>query len=134
VIHLLDGNVLVALTIDSHVHHAAAHAWLEKKKRQFATCAMTQGTLLRLHMAMAKDKSAKAAWLTLQHVMRLSNHRFWDEGFSFNEVEHRHMQGPKQVTDAWLAALARRRRGKLATFDSSLAALHADVAECLPVE
>jgi predicted nucleic acid-binding protein len=38
------------------------------------------------------------------------------------------LQGPSQATDAWLAELARRRKGKLATFDQALVALHRDVA------
>ena len=37
-------------------------------------------------------------------------------------------QAQCQVTDAYLAALARHHGGKLVTFDSGLAALHADVA------
>jgi hypothetical protein len=39
--------------------------------------------------------------------------------------------GHRQVTDAYLAALARRRQGRLATLDKGLAALHPDVAELL---
>jgi uncharacterized protein len=39
--------------------------------------------------------------------------------------------GHRQVTDAYLAALARHHHGKLATFDKGLAALHSDVAVAL---
>jgi uncharacterized protein len=132
-IWLLDGNVLVALTIRTHVHHASAHRWMAKSAKRFATCSVTQGTLLRLHMTMSVDKSAAAAWRTLGKIDALSYHEFWNDGLSYTEVPHRHLQGPKQVTDAWLAALARRKNARLATFDSALAALHADVAECLPI-
>ena len=38
---------------------------------------------------------------------------------------------PRQVTDSYLAALARHRNGRLATFDRGLAALHADVADLI---
>jgi predicted nucleic acid-binding protein len=55
-------------------------------------------------------------------------HVFWEEGFSYAEVPHRSLQGAKQVTDAWLSEAARRRKAKLATLDSALAALHRDVA------
>jgi hypothetical protein len=41
------------------------------------------------------------------------------------------LQGPKQVTDAWLAELARRNGGLLATLDGALAATHPDVAELI---
>ena len=39
--------------------------------------------------------------------------------------------GHRQVTDAYLAALARHHRGKLASFDRGLVALHTDVAVAL---
>ena len=36
---LLDGNVLVALIIGSHVHHDRVHRWFARLERdRFATC------------------------------------------------------------------------------------------------
>lgn len=131
---LLDGNVLVALTIDSHVHHRAARRWFFAEPRRFATCPITQGTLLRVHMTMALDKSAEAAWRTLAAITALDSHELWDGGLSYDQVPHRHLQGPKQVTDAWLAELARRNNGRLATLDSALVALHPDVAQSVLVQ
>lgn len=126
---LLDGNVLVALIIDSHFQHQAANTWFGALKRTtFATNAVTQGTLLRVHMATAADRSAAAAWRTLADVVAHPAHVFWADAFGYDVVAHRHLQGPKQVTDAWLAEAARRRKAKLATFDTALAALHDDVA------
>ncbi len=40
--------------------------------------------------------------------------------------------GHRQVTDAYLAQLARIRNGQLATLDSGLAHLHSDVAVLIP--
>lgn len=128
---LLDGNVLVALTIDTHLHHAEVSAWFRAKRRQFATCAITQGTLLRVHMVQAEDRSAVAAWATLRAVVALKQHEFWGDSLSYAEVPHHYLQGPKQVTDAFLAQLARVRGGRLATLDTALAALHSDVADLL---
>lgn len=128
-IRLLDGNVLCALAIDSHVHHGAAQKWWGAGTKRFATCSVTQGTLLRVVMATAVDRSATAAWGLLRSIEELPNHEFWDEGFSYSGVPHRHLQGHRQVTDAWLAELARRRNAKLVTFDSGLATLHSDIAE-----
>jgi uncharacterized protein len=59
-------------------------------------------------------------------------HQWWGNGLDFLDVPHRHLQGSAQVTDAWLAELARRRKGRLATLDSGLAALHPGVAILLP--
>ena len=133
-IWLLDGNVLVALRIDSHIHHERVHRWFATlKKDRFATCVFTQGTLLRLHMKTAVDGSAAGAWQALKEVTEHPNHIWWNDGVSFLKLPHRHLQGGGQVTDAWLAELARRRKGRLATLDSPLAALHSDVAVLLPL-
>jgi len=44
---LLDGNVLVALAMDSHIHHERVRLWFDTLSEPFATCAVTEGTLLR---------------------------------------------------------------------------------------
>ena len=130
---LLDGNVLVALRLDSHVHHDRVHRWFATLKHgRFATCVLTQGTLLRVHMRTAKDTSAASAWQALKEMTAHPKHKWWDDAVSFLDVPHRHLQGSAQVTDAWLAELARRRHGRLATLDSALATLHRDVAVLLP--
>jgi toxin-antitoxin system PIN domain toxin len=131
---LVDGNVLTALVLDGHVHHSQVARWFNAlRDRRFATCLVTQGTLLRVHMAYAEDRSAAAAWRTLAAVEKHPRHEYWDDGFGYSVVPHRHLQGPKQVTDAWLAELARRRQGRLATLDRNLTALHRDVADLVPV-
>ena len=130
---LLDGNVLVALRVDSHVHHDRVHRWFATLKRdRFATCVLTQGTLLRVHMKTAADTSAAAAWQALKDVADHPRHEWWADSLNFLNVPHRHLQGSAQVTEAWLAELARRHKGRLATLDSGLAALHGDVAVLLP--
>ena len=130
---LLDGNVLVALQLDSHVHHDRVHRWFASIRRdRFATCIITQGTLLRVHMKTAADGSAAAAWQALRDVTAHPKHQWWGHELNFLSVPHRHLQGSTQVTDAWLAELTRRRKGRLATLDSGLAAMHSDVAVLLP--
>lgn len=129
---LLDGNLLVSLVIETHIHHQRAHEWFGSLPNRFATCATTQGTLLRVHMTMATDSSAKAAWATLQAVAAHPRHVFWEDAISYQSVPHGFLQGPKQVTDAWLAEFARRKKARLATFDKGLAELHSDVAELIP--
>ena len=128
-IWLLDGNVLTALAIQSHVHHQQALAWFYSQQRDFATCAVTEGTLLRLHMMKAANTSASAAWATLTLLRSMQGHHFWDDGFSYEQVRHARLTGHRQVTDAWLAELARRRGGRLATFDVGLTVEHSDVAD-----
>jgi toxin-antitoxin system PIN domain toxin len=128
---LLDGNLLVALAISSHVHHAREQAWFYAEPRRFATCSVTEGTLLRLHMMSAADTSAAAAWATLAQLHQMQGHEFWRDGFSYDEVSHRGLTGHRQITDAWLSELARQRGGRLATLDDGLSAFHSDVADLI---
>ena len=44
---LLDANVLIALVVAEHVHHDAAAEWFSASDAAFATCPITQGSLVR---------------------------------------------------------------------------------------
>lgn len=129
-VHLLDGNVLVALVTHSHVHHAAAQAWFASSNVPFATCPITQGTLIRLLMNVGK-MTAQESVDVLAALIGHPRHRFWPDGFGYDAVTWTGVIGHRQVTDAYLAMLARRRRGRLVTFDGGLAGLHPDVAVAL---
>lgn len=123
---LLDANVLIALVVAEHVHHDAAADWLSASEEAFATCPITQGSLVRFllrtgqHAAVARD--------VVSTFGRADRHEFWPDSVSFAEVEMGGVVGHRQVTDAYLAHLARSRNGLLATLDSGLAQLHSDVA------
>ncbi|MDQ3528256.1 MAG: hypothetical protein M3424_10365, partial [Actinomycetota bacterium] len=45
-VYLLDANVLIALVVTDHEHHARAAAWMSPGRR-FAVCPVTQGALVR---------------------------------------------------------------------------------------
>ena len=130
---LLDGSVLVALAIDSHEAHRPATRWFANSVDRFATCAITQGTLLRLHLQLAVDASVAAAWETLRCFASHPRHEYWDDGFSYLEVPLDGLQGHRQVTDAWLAELARRRGGRVATLDAAFATLYPDRVKLVPL-
>jgi len=129
---LLDGNLLEALTIDSHVHHERARRWFDGMTDPFAICAVTEGTLLRLHMKFATDPSPAAAWNALALIHAMPDHEFWADAPSYRHVTHDRIVGPAQVTDAWLAELTRSRKGKFATMDGALATVQGDVAFLVP--
>lgn len=126
--HLLDGNVLVALVVEDHIHHRPAEAWLGTDRR-FATCPITQGTLLRF--LIRNGISASDAASVLQQLTLDERHEFWPDDVGYQEVALTGVVGHRQVTDAYLAHLARSRAAGLATFDQGLAALHGGVAELL---
>lgn len=122
---LLDGNVLIALVIEDHVHHGVARAWFGSSRR-FATCPITQGTLLRL--LVREGASASDALAVLKNLTTRPDHEFWPDSLGFESVDVARVVGHRQVTDAYLAQLARSRSGELATLDGGICAAHADVA------
>jgi len=133
---LLDGNVLVALVIREHEFHDRCSEWMGRllsEEGSFATCPVTEGTLLRLHMMLNPAPCAAAAWDALVQIQALPGHEFWGENFSYGEIEYAHLQGHRQITDCWLATLARRQGGVLATLDVPLATLYPDTVELVPV-
>jgi hypothetical protein len=129
---LLDGNVIVALLIDTHPHYQRATSWFGTVMDPVFTCSVTEGTFLRLHMQMAADRSSTAAWQSLADFQRNPQHHFIDDGYSYAQVATKGLLGHKQVTDAWLAQLARRHGTKLATLDGGLIEMHADVGFLIP--
>jgi toxin-antitoxin system PIN domain toxin len=129
--HLLDGNVLVALTDAAHVHHGPAVDWFRATNVAFATCPVTQGTLLRMLLRHGAVASPAEAADVLDALCAHPRHRFWPDDVDYRDLAWRGIGGHRQITDAYLAALARRHRGRLATLDRGLAGLHADVAELI---
>ena len=127
---LLDANVLIALVVAEHVHHDAAVEWLSASDTAFATCPITQGSLVRF--LVRAGQSATAARDVVGVVENADRHEFWSDSVAFADVEFAGVIGHRQVTDAYLAQLARSRNGQLATLDSGLAHLHSDIAVLIP--
>ncbi len=127
---LLDANVLIALVVSEHVHHDAAAEWLSASDAGFATCPITQGSLARF--LVRTGQTAAAAREVISAVEGANRHEFWPDSVSFTDVEVGGVVGHRQVTDAYLAQLARSRKGQLATLDSGLAHLHSDIAVLIP--
>lgn len=127
---LLDANVLIALLVADHVHHDAAERWLVGHSNGFATCPVTEGSLVRF--LVREGESARAAAALVSALADDPRHEFWPDHVSFADVAMAGVVGHRQVTDAYLAQLARANRGRIATFDQGLAKLHDDVADLVP--
>jgi toxin-antitoxin system PIN domain toxin len=127
---LLDANVLIALVVADHVHHDFAEEWFVASGEAFATCPITEGSLLRL--LIREGQTATDAQAILDALKDSERHEFWPDAVSFSEVPLGGVLGHRQVTDSYLAQLARAQNGRLATFDHGLAKQHPDVADLLP--
>lgn len=120
---LLDANVVIALTVAEHEHHERATTWLTTVSR-FAICPVVEGALMRFLIRVGESTDTAAAVLAGLHASELCD--FWPDSLSYAEMDTSAIHGHRQVTDSYLAALARHKAGRLATFDQALAARHAD--------
>jgi hypothetical protein len=116
--HLLDANALIALTLTEHEHHRRAAVWASAAGR-IALCPIVEGALVRFLLRMGQSQeTAKALLAGLYANPRC---RFWPDTVSYLDADLDHVAGHRQVTDAYLTALAARNDGLLATFDRGLA-------------
>lgn len=126
-IYLLDVNVLVALLWPNHMHHGAVIRWFGSDgKRQFATCPLTELGFARLSCnpsAVGRAITLGAALETLAGVSRMPNHHFLRETEQLHSTLSpiaAHVVGHRQVSDAYLMALARLNGAKLVTLDARI--------------
>ena len=127
---LLDLNILTALLWPTHEHHAVAHAWFRGRGHaHWATCPLTQLGFVRLvtNPAFSRDAiSPVEAIALLSENLRHEQHVFWSESLPLQQavrgMEAR-LHGFRQLTDAYLLALAHQRKGTLATFDRGVRSL-----------
>lgn len=118
--YLLDSNALIALSIEEHEHHTRVARWAATEK-QLAICPIVEGALIRFFVRTGERVSSSLDLLrAIRSEERMS---FWPENLSYADCPMTHVHGHRQVTDAYLAALAAGRRdARLATLDEALAA------------
>lgn len=122
--YLADGNLLVALVVIDHVHHTSALSWFEREEPDLATCPITEGTLVRF--LLREGKRASEASGALEAIRAQRWHSFWPDAIPYERSHLAGVIGHRQVTDAYLVALAAHNGSRLATLDRGLAALHGE--------
>ena len=116
--YLLDANVLIALTVADHEHHARASAWASGIET-FAVCPVVEAALVRFFIRVGE--SAGVAQQVLRAVHALPGCEFWPDSLPYADAALDHVRGHRQVTDAYLVSLgARRADAAVATLDEGL--------------
>ena len=134
--YLLDANALIALGWPAHEHHKRMLAWFRNQARHgWATTPFTQAAFVRIVSQPAFSGSAigpREAAELLSRNLSHRHHSFFPLDMQIAEVTalcSGGLMGHRQVTDAYLLALAIKRRCKLVTFDSGVGQLLATERE-----
>lgn len=125
-ISLLDVNVLIALCDGRHEHHLSAAQWfVQHAAAGWASCPLTQNGAIRI-MSTPAYPGARPVSQVLQQVHTLcasAHHRFWPDAVSLVQdgtLNPAHLLGHRQLTDAYLLALAVHFKGQLVTLDGAI--------------
>jgi uncharacterized protein len=139
---LLDVNVLIALVDPKHASSARAHEWFaahSQAKGGVATCPIVQNGVARILSQPAYSSGAQFSVQSVVHVLRdfcaAVDHQFWADSVALVNAEtfdESRLMGHRQITDAYLLALAVANGGVLVTFDSAIAATRAVVRGAKP--
>ena len=120
-------NALVALAWDSHVHHATVRSWFSAHSAGgWATCPITESGFVRVSSnpkVLPHPIGVEPARAVLSALRAVDGHRFLVDDVSIADTDVPRIYGYRQVTDAHLLALARRRGVRVVTFDSGMLAL-----------
>ena len=123
---LLDVNVLIALLDADHASHRSALAWFgEHASAGWASCPITQNGCIRImsHPGYPNAPAVVEIVQRLRAATAHSSHNFWPDSLSLLDedlFDATRIHGPRQLTDAYLLALAVENGGCLVTFDSAI--------------
>ena len=128
---LLDVNVLVALLVPTHEHHALARRWVISRGASdgWATCPLTELGVIRVcaQIPLGSRPPRATADALLQVRVSSPGHIFWSDAISPATMpELRQAETARQVPDRYPLGLARRYGGRLVTSDSGVAAAGAN--------
>lgn len=123
---LLDVNVLLALLDADHVDHQRARAFLDSAVGAgWASCAITQNGFVRIisQPRYPSPVPPTQAMDRLGSACASPAHEFWRCEISALDqavIDRTRVHGPRQLTDAYLLALAAFHDGRFVTFDQSV--------------
>ena len=126
---LLDSSVLIALLDEDHIFHQIAFEWFESNLSDgWASCPITENAVLRVLSNPNYSKCRQYSLLSLvtghNELIKRTDHEFWADDISLLNLQifaHRHILGPKQLTDVYLLGLAVVKGGRLVSFDRRIA-------------
>ncbi len=123
---LLDVNVLIALFDSDHVDHRRVRERLDTEiVHGWASCAITQNGFVRIvsHPRYPNSLAPAQAIRSLARAADTDRHEYWPCSVSLLDdtaIDRSRLLGHRQVTDAYLLALATAAGGRFVTLDQSV--------------
>jgi len=124
---LLDVNVLLALQDQAHLQHGRATQWMQAHwDLGWASCPLTQNGCMRI-LSQASYPNAQTPNAVRERLLEATSHpahRFYPDDFSLladGVLNWSHVVGSRQLTDAYLLALAVRHELRFVSFDRGIA-------------
>lgn len=127
---LLDVNVLIALLDAQHVHHRLCQQWLHQHIADgWASCPITLNGCIRIMSQPTYPNAVPLQQVAarLQQAMQTPQHQFWPDDVNplqGDTMQWQQLLHSRQVTDAYLLALACRHEGRLVTLDRKISLRH----------
>ena len=125
---LLDVNVWIALLDATHSFAERATAWFARERPAFATCPIIENGVVRIMSGTGYSPLARQSigslTLMLAAACEKNDHAFWPDDLSLRDPSHidaTRLHGSRQITDAYLLALAVAHGGCFVTFDGAVA-------------
>lgn len=128
---LLDVNVLIALLDSAHVHHSAVVRWFHSvaTRKGWATAPITENGFIRIVSHPSYPNLRVTPEMAAQSLDRFKTafpkaHRFWPDKVTLTDgalFDLTVLTGSQQITDVYLAGLAFRHKGRLATLERGIA-------------
>jgi predicted nucleic acid-binding protein len=122
--HLLDVNIVIALSDSDHLHHAKVMNWFNTPGLDWGLCAFSEAGFPRVSANSTVDKlTIEQPASLLASLATHSGYRFWpiSTGWSALAAPFRErIFGHLQVIDAYFLGLAVTKNGVLVTLDKAI--------------
>jgi len=125
--HLLDVNVLLALTQPSHLHHKLVMKWFGTPGLDWGLCAFSEAGFLRGSVnPKVGNLTIEDATDILEVLLQRPGFRFWPITSGWSSIVAPFIEnvfGHQQITDAYLLGIAIQEDGVLVTLDKAIRSL-----------
>lgn len=124
---LLDVNVWISLLDPDHGFADRANAWFARERPAVATCPIVENGVVRILSSPGYSPKLRRPIATIAAMLAAAcarnDHEFWADDVSLRDpgsIDATRLHGPRQITDAYLLALAVAHDGCFVTFDGAV--------------